>query len=1100
MDLKRTGRGLITGFFVLFLFSGCGPTRRDWKEAEKRHTILGYERFLEKYGRTALADSAVIRIRRLYYEEAVGLDILPAYEAFLALYPRGALADSARLRIESIRFGEARRKHRIPAYSDFIRTHPNSPRAAEARRAVDSLMAARKPEYRDIHRVGIFLDERYEGPFGPLRGIHPGFVETAGRILEACGLTVVPQESDAFDAVLTIHARGVISDVDSVTSDAVLYGVEAGLSGAFTFRFGGEGQITDVFSSGKAWLDNRSTRGADAVKIFETLFWRSGSFAAALADLAAREFGPAGLVGLMAGQDSLAVRLEELFVRIGNPVRSDLERAVRYGDLSLRRPAVRGLGLIGTDKADSLLVPLLGTPDAVLRNTVIEALGRLGSPKGIPRITPFVNHRDADTRYAAAVALGLIGGRETSEPLRSLLDDPVQRVAFAAVTALGLNRDSTAVDNLIRIFDGEEEPIKILVMEALAQIGTAAEPALLAGLRTGSNRMRWRCAKVLGRLRSEPAIPDLARALGDHNSFLVWTAKDVLSEYGLPALEAVLEAVADDTTREKALVVLGSIDDPRSYDVLVRYLNDADLDASRSAAEGLGILGRREAVPHLLEALDRGDLILTLKSLMALREIADPAVFPRMKRLMDTDDFAVRLHTMNVLGALETREARDVILAELDSLPTDLLIRAVEILGENPDEGTIRRLIPLCAHISPILRRKTPPVLMRHRILAAGPLLEAFRTGPREVRREAAVLLGRIRESRAIPDLIRSLDSEDEYLTNAAKTALYQIQGPAVMPLVEALGHSSARIRLRAAEALEQVTDPRVLAPMIRALEGRDARLSAVAAKNLGEFGDDAAVPSLIRALGRSHMPLRVNAADALGRIGERDAVDALLALLDAEEAEVRSAAATALGRIGDQAAIEPLTRRLADPDILVRRAAGTSLAGFGEPAVRPLVRVLTNASPAERLEAAGLLARIGFPAVPELIPLLRSGDTLSIWYALLAVHGIRDLRAAPALAEGLPENNRFLFMSIRQAFVNIGRPAAPFLIPLLSRPDPYTRWAAVETLGFIKDPASTPFIPPLLSDPDPIVREAAAKALRKMSRKDFGMNRRKWEKWVAGN
>lgn len=58
-------------------------------------------------------------------------------------------------------------------------------------------------------------------------------------------------------------------------------------------------------------------------------------------------------------------------------------------------------------------------------------------------------------------------------------------------------------------------------------------------------------------------------------------------------------------------------------------------------------------------------------------------------------------------------------------------------------------------------------------------------------------------------------------------------------------------------------------------------------------------------------------------------------------------------------------------------------------------------------------------------------------------------------------------------------------------------RWSAVEILGYIKDSRSLRMILPMLDDPNQQVREATAKALRKTTRQDFGMNRKKWSRWI---
>lgn len=80
-------------------------------------------------------------------------------------------------------------------------------------------------------------------------------------------------------------------------------------------------------------------------------------------------------------------------------------------------------------------------------------------------------------------------------------------------------------------------------------------------------------------------------------------------------------------------------------------------------------------------------------------------------------------------------------------------------------------------------------------------------------------------------------------------------------------------------------------------------------------------------------------------------------------------------------------------------------------------------------------------------------------------------------------------------------RRAVEALIAALNHKDLNVREKAAEALGEIKDPrAIEPLISALIDDQEEMIREAAAKALEKITEKDFGQDIDKWQNWWGQN
>ncbi len=149
-------------------------------------------------------------------------------------------------------------------------------------------------------------------------------------------------------------------------------------------------------------------------------------------------------------------------------------------------------------------------------------------------------------------------------------------------------------------------------------------------------------------------------------------------------------------------------------------------------------------------------------------------------------------------------------------------------------------------------------------------------------------------------------------------------------------------VRIEAAIALGEIRDERAVEPLIEALKA-DWILVAKAAWALGEIGDVRAVEPLIPALeGELSTEATLPAKGALIKIGGA-AVTGLIQALKNEDSNVRERAAEVLGEIGDKRAVEPLAEALQDWDPAVSGAAAEALEGIGEPAVESLFQALEN-------------------------------------------------------------------------------------------------------------------------------------------------------------
>jgi hypothetical protein len=184
--------------------------------------------------------------------------------------------------------------------------------------------------------------------------------------------------------------------------------------------------------------------------------------------------------------------------------------------------------------------------------------------------------------------------------------------------------------------------------------------------------------------------------------------------------------------------------------------------------------------------------------------------------------------------------------------------------------------------------------------------------------------------------------------------------GAGVWALARALGDSSVPLRYNAARMLGRLHDRRALPALVRALADEHPNVRLRAAWALGELGDRAAVPELRRLLertGAEERELRLALGCALALLGERDALPLLAAAQQNPDPAFRWLATQGLLDLTDPASVGMLLPRLEDDSPEVRTIAAVALGRSSDPGtIQPLLRALereTNELAAEAMRTA---------------------------------------------------------------------------------------------------------------------------------------------------
>jgi HEAT repeat protein len=624
---------------------------------------------------------------------------------------------------------------------------------------------------------------------------------------------------------------------------------------------------------------------------------------------------------------------------------------------------------------------------------------------------------------------------EALSKLKAALSDENWYVRGEAARALGQLGDGSVAALLVPLTQDENWFVRDSALEALAAFKASPSFDVKQMITSPDPYARAKGAAALGALKYSPAIELLMEALSDSDEFVRRAAINSLgmirAEKAGDSLIALLKD-EDPAVRKAAAVALGKIGNKRAEGSILSAVKNSD-DWEYAAA--LYRLGNRDYLEQIIVALRSPYADIRLSSFQTLLEFADSRALPQLigfaakkesganVKMSAEESFSIRLLLAEGLARFNQAEAQASLAKLLEDDEPQVRAAAISTLAKwskgNPkNEDTIASLIA-----------------------ALG-------------KEQSPMVLSAINDSLALFDRARVTDLLLRSTFNAGKLS----------PAVTA-----------ALAAMDVTADS-----LISQLASADANARLRAADRLGLMGDPRAVPPLIEALASlKDINLRAASAQALGALKDRRAVDALVAATSSTEKELRLAAINSLGSIRDHTSAEALFIAAKDSDPAVRDAAINALDAIGI-SVERLSSDLTNANWQVRVAAISVFARLGdIKAAPLLAAALKDSDSRVRTEAARTLGELRDERAIDPLINALGDRNAEVRVEAVFALGRLkdGRALAP-LTTLLTDKDARVSLAAAESLARMKDARAIRALVASLSEPDWRIRSRAAQAL----------------------
>jgi HEAT repeat protein len=349
--------------------------------------------------------------------------------------------------------------------------------------------------------------------------------------------------------------------------------------------------------------------------------------------------------------------------------------ALKDEDWAIREEAAMALGTFRDARAVAPLVGLLRDADRAVRQAAIDALRAIGEPS-VPVLGLCLSDSQPGVQEAASSVLALIADSRVLTPLIDALGNQDWIVRMHAAKALGRIKDAHAIERLIPLLQDKVKAVREEATIALAEIGNAALPSLLAALKHPEWLVRLHAVEALGKSRSADAVEPLLWVLFNDQDQAI--REDVVRALGQlgdgRALEFLVTVMKEPGLRPLAVDALGRIGDRRAVLTLIAVLEGSDrpvasrtvagcgdswneeMETRGAAVRALGSLGDESAIPILLKALDQ--TVTRADAAAALAKFGSKVVAPLLTIMTQTSDENMRFHVKDALAKVGWRPGR----------------------------------------------------------------------------------------------------------------------------------------------------------------------------------------------------------------------------------------------------------------------------------------------------------------------------------------------------------------------------------------------------------------------------------------------------------
>jgi HEAT repeat protein len=331
------------------------------------------------------------------------------------------------------------------------------------------------------------------------------------------------------------------------------------------------------------------------------------------------------------------------------------------------------------------LIPFLLDDSAEIREKAFNDLSQLGVDVAVPALTGALQNPDWQVRVISAYSLGRLGPEASSAVpvLINALQDGNVDVRFSAAQALGKINADQAVSPLINALKDADENVRFAAASALLQLGKKVQydniRILNRFLKNGNPMPVYSKFAIVDTLKPESrlGLSNYAESLGASNWFLRNQSADILVKLKLGSIPPLSNTIwigvdgnqSEEESKGSSGFVRGVFTNTflnTNFDGLIEILKTSEnTEIRQQAAKILGMLGNAEAIPYLIDSLQKETLnwigaIKNEQKVLRDNPQNEEAMTEASSKASDSPDATQKIITS--LGRLKSKESIPVIL------------------------------------------------------------------------------------------------------------------------------------------------------------------------------------------------------------------------------------------------------------------------------------------------------------------------------------------------------------------------------------------------------------------------------------------------------
>lgn len=295
-----------------------------------------------------------------------------------------------------------------------------------------------------------------------------------------------------------------------------------------------------------------------------------------------------------------------------------------------RQFALQGLVRVSPARAAEAAEKALGDSNVWVRATALEIAGEHGNRDMLPAIRRLMEIPDPMVRLGASYALYRLGEADQLETILKAVESGDAIGRYQAITYLGKIGIPRTRERLVKLLnENEEDEILIYVLKALENNAEIEQLRLLEALLQHPNsRVRKQAVLVMGHLPVQAALSRVTPLCVDQDPLVQVVSALAAARMQSPQCDEIFKMAvrhADYGVRSVAARIIGDLDRPDSFQLLIHGLNDPNSRVRTAAVRATGKLGGAHSFPLLLRMLDDSAIVIRAYAAGYLLKILQPA-------------------------------------------------------------------------------------------------------------------------------------------------------------------------------------------------------------------------------------------------------------------------------------------------------------------------------------------------------------------------------------------------------------------------------------------------------------------------------------------